>query len=615
MHLSKTPSTKDTSSSSIDYIAKSPTSSTSLLPNGYLNPPTSPPLRVSPPPLTQENTSMDITLTLSPITPLDVQFDSLSPSLPIVGHPIPWNLLEAHGDSCLLPSSVLNGKSPFELVYKRKRNLSHLRPFGCLYFSSVLNNHDNLSFSPNDDEKDSSVEEGSLPHSGESDSTKGRYQNDRHSATQSKPPVRLNDYVVSSNVKYGIEKYVNSYKLNRINLCSATNLNKSVEPTCLSEPMSYRNWIEAINNEIEAFNRNSTWTICDLPIGRKPIGRFDYDEIFSPVVKMVTVRCLIAIVVVNNWPLYQLDVNNAFLYSDLIEYVYMTLPNGYNDENNSKVCKLNKSLYGLNQALRQWNAKLTTALAEHGFERSKFDYSLYTKQNGNKFVALLVYVDDIVITRNDDVRIKEFKRKYCLELLHKYGLLAARHVDIPLPENSIISFKETNNDNQHMHNPLQSHFKAALRVLRYLKDWAKCLKIRRSVTGFCVFRGKTLVSWKSKKQAMIFKSSSEAEYRSMSSASCEVVWLGNLLHNIGLKDLYPIELFCDNSSAIHIATNHVFHERTKHFELDVNYIREKVLAGIIKTMKVSSDLRLSWKDLGRKRHVSKNSKKSSSSSA
>ncbi|GJS71113.1 hypothetical protein Tco_0703954 [Tanacetum coccineum] len=98
---SKTLSTKDTSSSSIDYIPKSPTSSRSLSPNGYLNLPTSPPSRVSPSPPTQENASMDITLTLSPITPLDVQFDTLSPSPPIFGHPIPWNLLEAHGDSCL----------------------------------------------------------------------------------------------------------------------------------------------------------------------------------------------------------------------------------------------------------------------------------------------------------------------------------------------------------------------------------------------------------------------------------------------------------------------------------------------------------------------------------
>ncbi|GJS68111.1 retrovirus-related pol polyprotein from transposon TNT 1-94 [Tanacetum coccineum] len=102
---SKTPSTKDTSSSLINYIPKSPTSSTSLSPNGYLNPPTSPPPRVSPPPPTQENALIDITLTLSPITPLDVQFDTPSPSPPILGYLIPWNLLEAHGDSLSTPSS------------------------------------------------------------------------------------------------------------------------------------------------------------------------------------------------------------------------------------------------------------------------------------------------------------------------------------------------------------------------------------------------------------------------------------------------------------------------------------------------------------------------------
>ncbi|GJW99690.1 hypothetical protein Tco_0183604 [Tanacetum coccineum] len=97
----KTSSTKVTSSSSIDYTPKSPTSSISPSTNDYLNSPTSPSLRVSPPPPTQENASMDITLTLSPITPIDVQFNTPSPSPPIFGHPIPWNLLEAHEDSCL----------------------------------------------------------------------------------------------------------------------------------------------------------------------------------------------------------------------------------------------------------------------------------------------------------------------------------------------------------------------------------------------------------------------------------------------------------------------------------------------------------------------------------
>ncbi|GJV42435.1 hypothetical protein Tco_1420875 [Tanacetum coccineum] len=91
---SKTPSTKGTSSSSIDYTPKSPTSSTSPSTNGYLNSLTSPPLRVPPSPPTQENASMDITLALSPITPLDVQFNTPSPSPPIFGHLISWNLLE-----------------------------------------------------------------------------------------------------------------------------------------------------------------------------------------------------------------------------------------------------------------------------------------------------------------------------------------------------------------------------------------------------------------------------------------------------------------------------------------------------------------------------------------
>nr|GEV16776.1 ribonuclease H-like domain-containing protein [Tanacetum cinerariifolium] len=194
-------------------------------------------------------------------------------------------------------------------------------------------------------------------------------------------------------------------------------------------------------------------------------------KLFSPVVKMVTVRCLVSIVVVNKWPLYQLDVNYAFLYGDLVEDAYMTLPDGYTNVDKSKVCKLNKSLYGLKQAPRQWNAKLTTALAEHGFEQSKFDYSLYTKHRSGMFIALRVYVNDIVITGSDVDGINEFtlflsnkflikdlgslkyllgievienelglcmtQRKYCMELLHEYGLLAARPIDIPLPKNTI----------------------------------------------------------------------------------------------------------------------------------------------------------------------------------
>ncbi|GJZ79040.1 hypothetical protein Tco_0643877 [Tanacetum coccineum] len=97
----KTPSTVATSSFSIDFKLKSPTSSTSPSTNGYMNSPMYPPPRVPPPPPTQESGSMAITLTLSPIPPLDIQFNILSPPPPLFGRPIPWNLLEAHGDLCL----------------------------------------------------------------------------------------------------------------------------------------------------------------------------------------------------------------------------------------------------------------------------------------------------------------------------------------------------------------------------------------------------------------------------------------------------------------------------------------------------------------------------------
>lgn len=123
---------------------------------------------------------------------------------------------------------------------------------------------------------------------------------------------------------------------------------------------------------------------------------------------MVTVRCLLSLVVEKGWSLYQLDVNNAFLYGDLVEDVYMTPPLGYFSNDNNKVCKLVKSLYRLKQAPKQWNDKLNEVLFENGFVKSKSDYSFYTKSVGDNFFALLVYVDDIVLTGNCEEEINKF---------------------------------------------------------------------------------------------------------------------------------------------------------------------------------------------------------------
>ena len=164
---------------------------------------------------------------------------------------------------------------------------------------------------------------------------------------------------------------------------------------------------------------------------------------------------------------------------------------------------------------------------------------------------------------------------------------------------------------QFMSAPRVDHLKAAQRVLRYLKndpaqglfysasssvslsafcdaDWASCPDSRRSTTGYCVFLGDSLVSWRAKKQPTLSRSSSEAEYLSMADSTCELIWLASLLRDLHCPLTGPATLFCDNQSALHIASNPVYHERTKHIEFDYHVVRERLHSGFLKTMHVKS---------------------------
>ncbi|XP_014506372.1 uncharacterized protein LOC106766129 [Vigna radiata var. radiata] len=265
----------------------------------------------------------------------------------------------------------------------------------------------------------------------------------------------------------------------------------------------------------------------------------------------------------------------------------------------------------LKQASRQWFEKLSSFLISADYVQSKSDHSLFVKKTSTNFTALLVYVDDIVLAGNSmseithikallhhQFQIKDlgelkyflgfevarskkeihlYQRKYALDILEETGMLGSKPSSTPFLSNNNFLYKTEN----YMDDP-----SALQHDLRYIKsspseglffpanssiqikgfsdsNWATCPNTRRSTTGYCVFLGTSLVSWRSKKQSTVSRSSTEAEYRPLAAT---------------VQPDAGVVLYCDNNSERHIAYNQSFHERTKHIELDCHVVCEKIQA-------------------------------------
>ena len=143
--------------------------------------------------------------------------------------------------------------------------------------------------------------------------------------------------------------------------------------------------------------------------GYTQISGLNYSHTFSLVVKAATVRIVLSLAVLNSWKLHQLDVKNAFLNGNLDETVCMEQPPGFVDSQfPNHVCKLSKALYGLKQAPRAWFQRLSTFLLSYGFSCSRADTSLFVFTNVSCIMYLLVYVDDLILTGNDETAIANF---------------------------------------------------------------------------------------------------------------------------------------------------------------------------------------------------------------
>ncbi|KAL0557133.1 hypothetical protein IC582_005651 [Cucumis melo] len=415
--------------------------------------------------------------------------------------------------------------------------------------------------------------------------------------------------------------------------------------------------------EMKALEKNNTWEIGALPKGHKHVGckwvftlkykadgtldrhkarlvakgftqtyGVDYSKKFSPVVKLNTVRVL-SFAVNKDWPLYHLDVKNAFLNGDLVEKVYMSPPPGF------------EAQFGQQHGLID-----STFVKSQGYSKGHSDHTLFTKvSKTGKIAVLIVYVDDIVLFGNDQAEISQLKqrmgnefeiknlgnlkyflgievakskegvsvsqRKYTLDLLTETGMLGCRPADTLIEFN----YKLGNFDDQVPFDkeqyqrlccqpvyeaPYEEHMEAVKRILRYLKttpgkesmfrkmdkktikaytnsDWAGSVVDRKSTSGYCTFVWGNFVTWRSKKQSVVARSSVEAEYRTMSLRICEEIWLQKVLSDLHQECETPLKLFCDNKDAISIANNSVQHDRTKHVEIDRHFIKERLDSGSI----------------------------------
>ena len=337
------------------------------------------------------------------------------------------------------------------------------------------------------------------------------------------------------------------------------------EPQNFEEAEKHEIWQKAMKEEMHMIDKNKTWELVDKPQGREIIKLkwiyktkvnqngeiqkhkarlvargftqkpgIDFSETFSPVARLETIRTLIALAAQKKWKIFQLDVKSAFLNGKLEEEIYVEQPQGFLVEGGeNKVYRLLKALYGLKQSPRAWYKEIDKYFMKNGFQRSKNEATLYVKKQGSKILIACLYVDDLIVTGNDEEMIESFKehmmktyemsdlgllhyflgievsqggdgifvsqKRYAKSILEKFNMTHCKPVSTPLVVSEKLSKEDGTSKvdcslyrslvgsllyltatrpeimfaatllSRFMQNPSQTHFGAAKRILRYLQ--------------------------------------------------------------------------------------------------------------------------------------------------
>eukprot|EP00253_Pinus_taeda_P002325 PITA_02325 len=329
-----------------------------------------------------------------------------------------------------------------------------------------------------------------------------------------------------------------------------------------------------------------------------------------------------------------MDVKTAFLNGQIEEEVYIEQPKGFETfDRESHVCRLKRALYGLKQAPRAWYTRIDNYFTRLGFTKSEVDVNPYHVMVKGKLLIIILYVDDIILTGDDqlivsckedlaiELEMKDMglmhyflgmevwqkdgelfvsQGKYANEILRRFHMEKCKPMQTPLADLCYA----VNQLSQAMVQPTKMFWKAATHVLRYLRgkyqyglgykwtegvkqhgftdvDWAGSPSNLKSTLGGIFNLGSAAISRYNRKQRSVALGSAEVEYMAASQATCEGIWMQKILVGLFDQRMDPTMIYCDNQSCIKLYENPVFHDRSKHIDIQYHYLRDCVVRRIM----------------------------------